>query len=392
MYLKIFFSSFKLLDLNFITHIFACEKIFFGEVILSIQFKEKLNVALAFNVKPESETFIESVSPNSQKSNSPYKTSQDTFAEWDTWETINALRDALSIYHNVTLIEANEDAFEKFRQLRPDIVFNIAEGVFGVSREAQIPAMLDMLQIPYTGSDALTLAICLDKSRTKEILSYYRIPNAKFFVADNVGEIRENHFSYPLIVKPISEGSSKGIFSSSFVTNPEELVNEVDRINAEYNQSALIEEFLPGREFTVAILGNGKEARTLPIIEIRYDKYPDGVKPLYSYEAKWILDTKDSEFEVFDCPANLERSLEEKIIKACMETYKVLKCRDWSRIDVRLDKTGEPNIIEINPLPGIMPDPRENSSYPKAARAAGMTYDEMINSVLFAGCQRYNLV
>lgn len=384
-------NSHKLLDLDFITHIFACEKNFFGEVILSIQFKEKLNVALAFNVKPESETFIESVSPNSQKSNSPYQTSQDTFAEWDTWETINALRDALSVYHNVTLIEANEDAFEKFRQVKPDIVFNIAEGAFGVSREAQIPAMLDMLKIPYTGSDALTLAICLDKARTKEILSYYKIPNAKFFVADSVDEIRQNHFQYPLIVKPISEGSSKGIFTSSFVTNPYELESEVERVNSEYSQAALIEEFLPGREFTVAILGNGKEARTLPIIEIRYDKYPEGVKPLYSYEAKWILDTKDSDFEVFDCPANLDKALEEKIIKVCLDTYKVLRCRDWSRIDVRLDKNGEPNIIEINPLPGIMPDPRENSSYPKAARAAGMTYDEMINSVLLAGCKRYNL-
>ncbi len=110
-----------------------------------------MRVALAFNVKPESETFIESVSPNPQNSNSPYKTSQDTFAEWDTWETINALRDALSVYHDVTLVEANEEAFEKLRQLRPDIVFNIAEGAFGVSREAQIPAMLDMLQIPLHG-------------------------------------------------------------------------------------------------------------------------------------------------------------------------------------------------------------------------------------------------
>lgn len=351
-----------------------------------------MNVALAFNVKPESESFSESVSPNLQKYNSPYKTSEDTFAEWDTWETINALRDALSVYHNVFLVEANEDAFEKFRQQKPDIVFNIAEGAYGVSREAQIPAMLDMLQIPYTGSDALTLAICLDKSRTKEILSYYKIPNARFLVADNINDLNENHFSYPLIVKPVSEGSSKGIFSSSFVSNPKELIDEVQRINSEYSQSAILEEFLPGREFTVAILGNGKDARTLPIIEIRYDKYPEGVKPLYSYEAKWILDTKDSEFEVFDCPASLDKTLEDKIIKICLDTYKVLRCRDWSRIDVRLDKNGEPNIIEINPLPGIMPDPRENSSYPKAARAAGMTYEDMINSVLYEACKRYNLI
>ena len=105
----------------------------------------------------------------------------DQYAEWDTWETINAVKDAISIYNNVALIEANEEAYNKFREIKPDIVFNIAEGANGVSREAQIPAMLDMLSIPYTGSDALTLAICLDKARTKEILSYYNVPTAKFF-------------------------------------------------------------------------------------------------------------------------------------------------------------------------------------------------------------------
>ncbi len=350
-------------------------------------------MALTFNVKPESEiTFPAIVSPNQNNPTSNTKPSSDTYAEWDTWETINALKDALEQYHDVTLIEANEDAFNKFRELRPDIVFNIAEGAFGVSREAQIPAMLDMLQIPYTGSDALTLGICLDKARTKEILSYYGIPNAKFKVADTIDEIKNLPFDFPLIVKPVCEGSSKGIYSSSLVRNDEELYSEVNRINTGYNQSALIEEFLPGREFTVAVIGNGKEAQTLPIIEIVYDRYPDGVIPLYSYEAKWILDTKESEFDVFDCPANIDPVLQAKIKNVVLDTYNVLRCRDWSRVDVRLDKIGEPNIIEINPLPGIMPDPTENSSFPKAARAAGMNYTQMINTVLYAAAKRYTLV
>src|SRR5690606_13385472 len=194
------------------------------------------------------------------------------------------------------------------------------------------------------------------------------------------------------MVKPVCEGSSKGIYSSSFVRNMDELYSEVNRITLEYNQSALIEEFLPGREFTVAVIGNGNDARTLPIIEIVYDRYPVDVLPLYSFEAKWILDTKDSEFDVFDCPAVLDPVLEEKIKKIVLDTYRVLRCNDWSRVDVRLDKTGEPKIIEINPLPGIMPDPSENSSYPKAARAAGMTYDEVISTVLYSAAKRYNLV
>lgn len=290
------------------------------------------------------------------------------------------------------MVEANNDAFSKFKELKPDLVFNFAEGLVGVNRESHIPAMLEMLQLPFSGSDALTLGICLDKSRAKEILTYYKIPNAKFLVANRMEDIKNVDFDFPLIVKPISEGSSKGIFSSSFVKSAKELEDEVSRIIFSYNQPALIEEFLPGREFTVAVLGNGDEAEVLPIIEIRYEDFPKDIVPLYSYEAKWILDTKENEFDVFRCPANLESKLEEQIKETVLRTYNVLRCKDWSRIDVRLDKNGIPNIIEINPLPGIMPDPNENSSFPKAARAAGMNYNQLIQSALYHAAKRYNLL
>ena len=290
------------------------------------------------------------------------------------------------------MVEANNDAYLKLKELKPDIVFNFAEGLNGFNRESHIPAMLEMLQIPYSGSDALTLGICLDKSRAKEILTCHKIPNAKFVVANQMEDIAKTKFDFPLIVKPISEGSSKGIFSSSFVKNAKELEDEVSRILLSYNQPALIEEFLPGREFTVAVLGNGEDIQILPIIEIRYEDFPQDVVPLYSYEAKWILDTKENEFDVFECPAKLDKQLEERIKETVLRTYNVLKCKDWSRIDVRLDKNGVPNIIEINPLPGIMPDPNENSSFPKAARAAGMNYNQMIQRVLYSAAKRYNLV
>lgn len=324
--------------------------------------------------------------------NTELKSISDTFAEWDTWETINALADAIGSEHEISLVEADANAFEKFKELKPDIVFNIAEGFNGRNRESQIPAMLDMLNIPYTGSDALTLGICLDKARTKEILSYHKIPNAKFTVAEKLNSFSENGFSYPLIVKPVNEGSSKGIFSSSFVNDSSELFSEIERVTTEYNQSALIEEFLPGREFTVAIIGNGRDATVLPIIEIKYEDFPKDVKPLYSYEAKWILDTKDNVFDVFECPAKIDEKLENKIKSTALNTYQILNCKDWSRIDIRLDRNGMPNIIEINPLPGIMPDPNENSSFPKAARAAGMDYNQMILSVLHTAAKRYNLI
>jgi D-alanine-D-alanine ligase len=391
--IKIFFpTNSKLVDKHFINIIFGTEKIIKEKNILSSFFNKKLNVALAYNVKPESDSFHASVPPNSNNQSQNLNSQMDEFAEWDTWETINAVKDAIACYNNITLIEANEEAYNKFRKIKPDIVFNIAEGAFGVSREAQIPAMLDMLQIPYTGSDALTLAICLDKARTKEILSYYKVPTAKFFVADKIEDAENHELSFPMIVKPISEGSGKGIFASSFVHNKEELKREIKRITTEYNQSALVEEFLSGREFTVAMLGNNGDTKILPAIEMRFDKYTKDVVPLYSYEAKWILDTKENEFDVFDCPANITKDLEQKINKVCLDTYRVLKCRDWSRIDLRLDKNGEPNIIEINPLPGIIPDPNENSSFPKAARAAGIEYNDMINTVLASAIKRYNLL
>lgn len=351
-----------------------------------------MNVALTFNVKPESKTFLEILSPNPNYQQSVKEKAVDTYAEWDTWETINAVKAALETYSSVTLVEADDSSFTKLKDAKPDLVFNIAEGFNGISREAQIPAMLDMLGLPYTGSDPLTLSICLDKSRTKEILSYHNIPNAKFCVAENLNQVQNIHLKFPLIVKPVCEGSSKGIFSSSFVINQNELISEAERILAEYDQPALIEEFLPGREFTAAVIGNGNEAEVLPVVEISYEGFPDGFVPIYSYEAKWILDTKEDPLDVFTCPANISKELEEKIKAVVLRAYKVLRCRDWSRIDVRLDENDEPNIIEVNPLPGILPNPEENSCFPKAARTAGLNYIDMINKVLLAAAKRHKLI
>ncbi|HZW40019.1 MAG TPA: ATP-grasp domain-containing protein [Ignavibacteriaceae bacterium] len=290
------------------------------------------------------------------------------------------------------MIEADNNAYSKLLAKRPDIVFNIAEGLNGTSRESQIPAMLDMLCIPYTGSDPLTLGICLDKVRAKEILSYHQIPNAKFFVAYSKADVLDGKFNYPMIVKPISEGSSKGIFSSSYVTNEDELIQQVEKILKEYKQPALVEEFLSGREFTVAVLGNGEETEVLPVVEINYNEFPKDIVPIYSYEAKWILDTKENPLNVFSCPAKIGCALEDEIKKTVLSAYKVLNCKDWSRVDIRLDKDNVPNLIEINPLPGILPNPEENSCFPKAAFTAGYTYEDMINKVLFVAAKRYNLL
>jgi len=357
-----------------------------------------MHVAITYNVKKEQSTtnkvndsFDPSVKRHTSTVAEQLPQYDDTYAEWDSWDTISALHGVIASQYTVTMVEANEDAFEKLRTVRPDFVFNIAEGFEGVSREAHIPAICEMLQIPYLGSDPLTLSLCLDKARTKEVLSYHNIPTPDFFVCDSVVSLNGRSLSYPQMVKPLHEGSSKGIYNSSFVRTEKELRDEVDRITRRYGQPALIESFLPGKEFTVALMGNGNDVTALPIVEIKYDSLPEGVNPIYSYEAKWIWDTPDQPLEIFSCPAAIETELNEAIEKICTDTYRILRCRDWSRIDVRLDAHGNPNIIEINPLPGILPNEEDNSCFPKAARAAGMSYDELILNVLRIAMRRYNL-
>ena len=324
----------------------------------------------------------------------------DFFAEWDDEDTIEAVRVALAKRHDVVLIEADEVAYEKLKASKPDIVFNIAEGLWGQSRESQIPAMLDMLRIPYTGSGPLALAICLDKARAKELLSYHCISTPLFSVISDLGfrisdlkSIIANRKSlpFPLIVKPLYEGSSKGIRNNSVVNGEDELKERVAWVIAEYRQPALIEEFLEGREFTVAMIGNSEDLKMLPVVEINYSSLPAGVNPIYSYEAKWIWDTPDNPLEIFQCPADIGSKLKKDIGDICSNAFRILDIKDWCRIDIRLDSKERPYILELNPLPGILPDPKSNSCFPKAARAAGMDYHKLINAVLDAACKRYGI-
>ncbi len=365
-----------------------------------------VTVALVYNAKGEASsqsplTADQQASPRASQpfSPSPSLTAEaadvssalrvnDRYAEWDTMETINAVRCAIEERYPVSMIEADEHAFARLKEDRPDFVFNIAEGLHGSSREAQMPAILEMLCIPYLGSDPLTLSICLDKSRTKEILSYHGIPTAPFNVISSMEMFDEVRVRFPLMVKPLHEGSSKGIYNSCVVRNVAELEHEVRTILDTYHEPALVEEFLPGREFTVAMMGNGGAVRILPIVEIKFDALPEGMNPIYSYEAKWIWDRSEDPLDIFECPARLSPALEREIESICASTYRVLRCRDWSRVDVRLDGRGKPHIIEINPLPGILPKPEDNSCFPKAARAAGMSYNQLINAVLDIAMER----
>lgn len=316
----------------------------------------------------------------------------DIYAEWDSPETIAAVENALSALGEVVRLEANADFPQRLREARPDIVFNMAEGLTGQNREAHVPAICEFFGTPYSGSDPFTLSLCLHKGRTKQMLQFYGIPTARFALVETLAEAkavqRAGLLRYPLFAKPVQEGSSKGITERNYIRDRGELLACVTELQEVYEQPVLLEEFLPGAEFTCGVIGNGRDARVLPLVGMRFDALPKGALPIYGFEAKWVWDTPDEPLQIFECPARVTDSLRASIEKVTLRAYHALGCRDWSRIDVRLDAAGVPHIVEVNPLPGILPNPEDNSCLPKAAAAAGMSYDELIQSCVLAAAKR----
>jgi len=309
---------------------------------------------------------------------------RDEFAEWDAPATIAAVESALSQLGKVVRLEATEEFPERLRQTRPDIVFNIAEGFRGVNREAHVPAICEFFGIPYSGSDPFTLTLCLDKARTKETLAFHKIPTPRFAVVENLGDLetRAADLPFPLFVKPLHEGSSKGITDRNLCWDRDHLTRQTRFLLENYQQPVLVEEYLPGKEFTCAVLGNSDRATVLPIVGMNFETLPKGALPIYSFDAKFVWDRPEKPLDIFQCPARITRELQASIERVTLDAFRVLGCRDWARIDVRLDAAGNPNVLEVNPLPGILPDPADNSCLPKAARAAGIGYDELIQSCL----------
>ena len=251
--------------------------------------------------------------PTAAAAASVASSADDLYAEWDSAQTIDAIAGALAAYGEVVRLESSPDFPERLRAARPDIVFNIAEGLHGVNRESHIPAICEFLGVPYSGSDPLTLSLCLDKSRAKEILTYHRVPTAPFLLVDSAKDL--DHLLagalplsppseiVPLFVKPVHEGSSKGITERNFVKSADELEAQVLYLLETYQQPVLVEEFLPGAEFTCGVLGNGPDARVLPIVGMNFNALPSGAVPIYGYEAKWIWDHPDQPLDIFACPA-----------------------------------------------------------------------------------------
>jgi len=308
---------------------------------------------------------------------------EDEQAEYDSISTIRTIAGAIEKTGcKAVFIEAREDFPEKIKKADVDFVFNIAEGKGGRGREAQVPSILNLYSIPYTGSDETTLCIALDKGIAKKIVKSRGIKTPVFFIWKNNKTDIPSRLRFPVIIKPVSEGSSKGILGTMLATNRNELKKLLAEKWARYRQPLMAEEYINGREFTVGIIGNGKEKRVFRPMEIIIspDANPDGSR-IYSFHAK----TNYERYVKYECPARLEQELEEKIIRVSEQIYDVLECRDFARIDLILDEGGNPYFIEINPLPGLAPG---YSDYVMLAENNGVEYDELIRLILNSALKR----
>jgi D-alanine-D-alanine ligase len=308
------------------------------------------------------------------------KGGNDTEAEYDAPETIEAIRDALAGYGHVTLLEATAELPMQLMQTPLDLVFNIAEGVAGRNREAAVPALCELMGIPYTGSDAATLSIALDKALSKRVLLQHGILTAEFQVMETGRERLSQKLKFPLIVKPNQEGSSKGVSASASVVDDEDGLRAVVReLIDRYRQPALIEVYIPGREFTVGMLGD-RRPRVLPPMEILF-KDKSNPRPVYDFQIKQEWEKHVS----YQCPARLTPAELKAIERTCRETFAALDCRDVARVDLRMTPKGDIYVIEVNPLPGLTPG---YSDLCLIAQAAGIEYRTLIGEILEGGLKR----
>ncbi len=305
-------------------------------------------------------------------------------AEFDSIETINAIKSALEKTGcNVTLLEADNELPHKLLSNKPEIVFNVAEGRNGRSREAHVPAILSYYGIEFTGSDETTLCLCLDKALSKRILAAHKVKTPKFYLAKGADSKIPKTLCYPLIAKPNAEGSSKGITAVSVASNEKELKAIIKEHFTKSNTELLIEEFITGRELTVGVLGNGEDTIVLRPMEIAFKD--NGLKyNVYDFNIK-----KDCmKYIDYHCPAKLRKDTEDLIRGTAKKIYNILECRDLARIDFILTEFNELYFVEINPLPGLTPG---YSDFPMLCERNGIKYDTLIGAILKAAIKRVGL-
>lgn len=326
----------------------------------------------------------------------------DAFEEFDTEQTIDAIAGVLEKNgHSVARLGWGPEAIRHLLAKDLDFVFNISEGYWGRNREAQVPAVLEMLEIPYSGSDPLTLSLALDKTMVKRTLCHSGIKTPDYCVVKTLQDIEtaDSGLRYPLFVKPAWEGSSKGIQYNSKVYNSEDLAACAEYLMKNYpEQPIMVEEYISGREFTVGVLGNEKPY-VLGVMQIspavsRGKIYPersegqicprarDGEDFFYSREVKRDWRNRVS----YECPPNISASLKRDLERVALEAFRAFGCRDIARVDLRVNKAGEVYFLEINPLPGLSP---EYADMVIMARKMGWTYERFITAIFNHALSRY---
>jgi D-alanine-D-alanine ligase len=306
----------------------------------------------------------------------------DANAEFDHPSTIDVITNAIETNgFKVNRIGNVADLLDKKDYLNVDIVFNISEGLTGRNRESQVPVLLEMMGIPFVGADALTLGVTLDKVMAKKIFIADKIPTPKFFEVITPDDlVNSDHCKFPLIVKPRFEGSSKGLSEDSRVENKEELKKQVEYIVNTYKQPALIEEFISGQEFTIAIIGNDPP-QALPVVQIKIDGRLKLNDKFYTF-ARIASDRLE-----YVCPAKVSKALKEKLTNLALKTYRAVECLDFGRVDFRVDNEGKPYVLEINPLPSLSTE----DVFMLVAKEIGITYEQIIGKILESALKRYNL-
>ena len=350
--------------------------------------KRYWKVAVLANIKDESKPKPEGVPP-------------DAFADFDHIETIDAIRTALETDgHQTAFLQADTNLPYALKDEKPDICFNIAEGLGGDAREAQVPALLEMLRIPYTGSRVLTNGISLDKTLTKRIWRDRRLPVAPFQEFAATDDSLRPELKFPLFVKPAREGTGMGVDMRAIVKNEKEMRERIAYIVNTYQQPALVETFLPGREFTVGIMGRSDAKlysrhpewyekdgfHRFPVLELDSSR---SVTPNVYSQASKSKEVGEEGAPDYVCPAVLDPELEKKLKHFALRAHLLLYALDVSRTDIRLDDEGNPRLLEINTLPGLTPG---YSDLCLQAKAEGIRYEDLILDILYLGASRWGMV
>ena len=304
--------------------------------------------------------------------------SEEETAEFDRIDTIEAIEQTLqSLGYSTDRIGNIRDLAKRLNLGdRWDLVFNIAEGLRGIGREAQVPSLLDAYEIPYTFSDPLVLALTLHKGMTKRVLRDLGIPTPDFAEITCEEDIEKINLPYPLFAKPIAEGTGKGINATSRIVNEEELHRICRHLLDTYQQPVLVETYLPGREFTVAIVGTGRSAKVLGVMEIILRSNAE--KNVYSY-------TNKEQCELYVDYVLADDDLARDAADTALRAWTGLNCRDAGRVDLRTDALGIPNFIEVNPLAGIHP---EHSDLPIICNLAGISYTRLFELIMQSALSR----